>query len=250
MLSLSVVALLGIGLESNAIAQSVPGSLSNEPLPAPVLQRSPARPTLRLGSEGAAVRELQAVLLLMGYYDNDVTGEYQEATAIAVATFQQSAGLPVDGVMGPDTWNALLPAAGQASFETSATSPTDMSAMPGESSFPTPSSLSNPPGAIAADASTESSLTQPSVPPPQPSAAPPVDHDETRAAALPTLRSGMRGSAVERLQERLQVLGFYTGAIDGIFGAATESAVQALQRANALNPDGIVGAATWTVLFQ
>lgn len=56
------------------------------------------------------------------------------------------------------------------------------------------------------------------------------------------LKRGMRGPAVQKLQERLAALGFYGGAIDGDFGPGTFIAVQALQEARGLVPmDGVVG---------
>jgi peptidoglycan hydrolase-like protein with peptidoglycan-binding domain len=243
-----VIGLLGIG--ADAIAQPT----TDEPIlhTIPIPQRSPERPVLQRGSEGASVRELQAVLSLMGYYSGEINGQYQETTAIAVSAFQQSAGLPADGVMGPNTWNALFPSAD--ALRSSRPAPTADASMPEMSSessgFPTPSMLSNSPNTVSAEATMDDQ--PPADQPTSETAAPPSsDRDDTTATTdLPILRVGMRGFAVERLQERLQTLGFYTGAIDGIFGPATESAVQTLQRANALNPDGIVGAETWTVLFQ
>lgn len=244
---------LSIGVGAGAIAQPA----SSEPMlhMIPMAQRSPDRPVLQLGSEGAAVRELQAVLSLMGYYGGEIDGRYQESTAIAVSMFQESAGLPVDGVMGPNTWSALLPSveAVRSASEPTAAVPSDSSETPNSSSgFPTPSML-NPDPTAPASTEAPTTATDPSSADP-PSATMAGMSDDTRAeettADLPVLRLGMRGFAVERLQERLQILGFYAGAIDGIFGPATEAAVQAMQRANALNPDGIVGAATWTVLFQ
>jgi peptidoglycan hydrolase-like protein with peptidoglycan-binding domain len=64
----------------------------------------------------------------------------------------------------------------------------------------------------------------------------------------PTLRRGMTGSAVRDLQTRLAAKGFDVGAIDGAFGARTEAAVIAFQRARGLAADGIVGAQTWSAL--
>ena len=46
---------------------------------------------------------------------------------------------------------------------------------------------------------------------------------------------------VRELQIMLANLGFYSGSIDDIFGPKTEAAVIAFQKAQGLNPDGIIG---------
>lgn len=58
----------------------------------------------------------------------------------------------------------------------------------------------------------------------------------------------MRGEDVKRLQEQLQKHGFTPGTADGVFGAKTESAVIAFQRAQGLSADGIAGAKTMAEL--
>ena len=58
------------------------------------------------------------------------------------------------------------------------------------------------------------------------------------------LRKGSRGDDVKQLQTKLKRWGYYTGAVDGIFGAQTEEAVKYFQRKNGLAVDGIVGSAT------
>lgn len=63
-----------------------------------------------------------------------------------------------------------------------------------------------------------------------------------------TLRIGSRGTDVKEVQSLLQRLGYYNGAIDGIFGNNTRNAVIAFQRANGLTPDGIVGPMTFNVM--
>ncbi len=63
----------------------------------------------------------------------------------------------------------------------------------------------------------------------------------TKAAAL---RVGSRGDDVIKLQKKLKNWGYYTGTVDGIFGAGTEKAVMYFQRKNGLTADGVVGAAT------
>jgi murein L,D-transpeptidase YcbB/YkuD len=63
------------------------------------------------------------------------------------------------------------------------------------------------------------------------------------------LSIGDSGQAVTRLQKALAKLGYDVGA-DGSFGTATETAVKALQKANGLTADGIVGSATVQKLNQ
>lgn len=71
--------------------------------------------------------------------------------------------------------------------------------------------------------------------------------------ASPALRNGSTGPAVGWLQQALSgadiVIQFprYTGAIDGIFGAATETAVSALQSWAGVAATGIVDDNTWFV---
>jgi hypothetical protein len=63
-----------------------------------------------------------------------------------------------------------------------------------------------------------------------------------------SLRLNSRGEAVSQLQERLQQLGHYTGAIDGIYGQLTFAAVTKFQQAEGLTVDGIAGPITWSRL--
>lgn len=68
-----------------------------------------ARPFLKLGSQGVDVLEVQALLQLLGFYDGDLNGNYNEALAKSVSEFQKSAGIAQDGKLGEATWNKLLP---------------------------------------------------------------------------------------------------------------------------------------------
>ncbi|MCC6336198.1 MAG: peptidoglycan-binding protein [Myxococcales bacterium] len=74
---------------------------------------------------------------------------------------------------------------------------------------------------------------------PRPPAAPPGG---------PRLVVGARGEAVKELQQRLQALGLYAGAVGGNFGPATEQAVKAFQRQQGLTVDGWAGPQTMAAL--
>ena len=55
---------------------------------------------------------------------------------------------------------------------------------------------------------------------------------------------------VKLLQKALISLGYLHGKADGVFGPATQTAVENFQTANALSPDGVVGKQTLSALKQ
>jgi peptidoglycan hydrolase-like protein with peptidoglycan-binding domain len=63
-------------------------------------------PSLRQGSRGEAVRELQKLLAAKGY-GIVADGDFGPKTREAVVAFQRSKGLEADGLVGPKTWAAL-----------------------------------------------------------------------------------------------------------------------------------------------
>ena len=77
-----------------------------------------------------------------------------------------------------------------------------------------------------------------------------VTRDPNEATPEPVLRTGSRGQEVKDLQSRLLTLGYYTGEVDGQFGAMTKEAVIDFQRANGLDADGMVGSETKEVLYS
>ncbi|MBD3883978.1 peptidoglycan-binding protein [Phormidium tenue FACHB-886] len=70
------------------------------------------------------------------------------------------------------------------------------------------------------------------------------------AASAPLLRFGSQSKTVSQLQERLRQLGYYKGALDGVYGDLTVEAVSEFQRAEGLDVDGVVGRSTWAKLQQ
>lgn len=74
------------------------------------------------------------------------------------------------------------------------------------------------------------------------------NYTQTAVAMTAILRQGSKGGEVKELQRRLKTWGYYSGAVDGIFGAGTRKAVIAFQKKNGLTADGIVGKATYKAL--
>lgn len=108
----------------------------------------------------------------------------------------------------------------------------------------------------------ESSTAKPSIAKPstaKPSAAPSPSKPsatpspaKSPSAATPTipakLKIGSSGPAVVLLQQKLLALGYWLSSASGTFGATTQQAVYALQKAAGQNPSGVVTAKTWKAL--
>jgi len=68
---------------------------------------NPGQPTIGPGATGAVVRRLQRALRRTPDLGLAVDGIFSSQLETAVKEFQQGAGLVVDGIVGPLTWNAL-----------------------------------------------------------------------------------------------------------------------------------------------
>ena len=78
----------------------------------------------------------------------------------------------------------------------------------------------------------------------------PTQPPVTNTPAPAVMQLGFNGDEVRKLQRKLKELGYYTGSVDGDFGAATDKAVKAFQKANGLTADGKVGSKTESVLYS
>jgi peptidoglycan hydrolase-like protein with peptidoglycan-binding domain len=214
------------------------------------------RPTLKLGSQGDRVLELQAALKLLGFYSGEVNGIYNENTASAVSVFKRAVNLTPDGVVDAETWQRLFPQEPIVTPNVSSTNPPASNL----ANFPVPTQVNPPrPTPVPSPEPRPTTPARPPVPTPQPrTTTPPASTSpatqipgvQYTSQGWPILRLGMRNSEVRKLQELLLQLGFLTGAIDGDFGPTTEAAVKAAQRRYNLEPDGVVGGATWEALLR
>lgn len=173
---------------------------------------------LESGDVGPEVEALQRCLIDQGYLTTSTFQNFGSKTEAAVKEFQRDQGLAVDGIVGSETAAAL-----GCNLTGSVT--------PAISYYPPASSYYEPP------------------PPYNPRYSNASQTSIYAAQTRPLLRLNSNNStAVKELQKLLKRRGFYTGEIDGVFGLGTENAVQRFQQLNSLDPDGVVGSATWTAL--
>ncbi len=70
------------------------------------------RATVKIGSTGPDVEHLQKRLTRLGHDPGSIDGVFGSRTDSAVRSFQRANSLGVDGIVGPDTWEALRAPAG------------------------------------------------------------------------------------------------------------------------------------------
>lgn len=90
------------------------GGLQLSLLSPPALASTP----LKLGSEGAAVEQMQTRLRTLGYLESLTNGVYDESTREAVQAFQTDRALPADGIAGAETQRQLTEQNGRVSPRT------------------------------------------------------------------------------------------------------------------------------------
>ncbi len=69
-----------------------------------------------------------------------------------------------------------------------------------------------------------------------------------QSASADLYKKGSSGAVVREIQTRLKNWGYYSGAVDGVYGSRTEEAVRWFQRKNGLSVDGQVGNQTLAAL--
>jgi peptidoglycan hydrolase-like protein with peptidoglycan-binding domain len=217
---------------------------------------------MKLGDSGDMVKSVQENLADTYYYRGSADGVFDIEVYRAVKSFQASASLKADGVVGEQTYNALegrtsaifnggLPvrtlSQGSSGYDVyvlqlrlkdlnyliiDATGLFAADTQAAVKSFQAANSLKQT-GVV--DAKLRRYLW-------------PVEVDAGDAAAARTLRLGSHGKDVAAMQMRLKAAGYLMANADGIFGVATKNAVMALQKNYGLKVDGVAGAVTLAVI--
>ncbi len=176
--------------------------------------------TLRYGSRGESVRQLQEALISLGYLKGKADGIFGAQTEKAVKAFQKAKRLTVDGLAGTTTRSLLQQTAGASggSSPSSGTSGSSSSGSSGSSSSGTSGSSSSSSGG------------------------------SLFSGNYAAIRLNDQGSRVKILQQALIRLNYLSGKADGIFGRQTLAAVLLFQKENRLSADGLAGRKTLTAL--
>lgn len=261
--------------------------VTQAPTPTPTVTPTPN--SLQRGFTGSEVRALQQRLKDLGYYNGSVDGSFGPGTENAVKAFQQANGLTVDGKAGKNTLNRLnssnaIPFSavqgGTSNYPvisvTSAPTATpdlskarylqegysgsdvrrlqqrliDLGWMAGQADGTFGASTT----AAVKAFQKQCSLWDDGIAGPETQArlyaanAPKANRPASSTGE--SLREGAQGEAVRALQRQLKNLGYYSGSIDGSYGAGTTAAVLAFQQANGLKADGVAGTQTLNKIYS
>lgn len=160
----------------------------------------------------AQVKRLQQRLKELGYYAGSVDGSFGAGTEAAVMDFQRVNGLYVDGVAGTSTLKVIYGNGAKRNNKAVAPGITKGPAFTPIKNYVT---VTNPP-----------------------------------ADQYASLKPGMSGTPVIKLQQALKAKGYYAGTVDGKYGESTYNAVLSFQKKYGLSQDGFAGAATQRVLYE
>ena len=246
-----------------------------------------ASTTLRLGSRGTAVLQLQQALNALGYDTNGADGKFGKGTEQAVKAYQQANGLTADGKAGVKTL-AQLYSGSSVSGSTSGTASSEIYTAKNPNTLQSGDSGSKVTqlqnalkllgfytggvdgkfgsgtkkavmqfqraNGLTADglAGTQTQKLLYSQ----------VDSGVSGGSSSSgsfssgssgftrTLRKGYTGADVIAVQQKLKALGFYSGSVDGVYGTGSIAAVKKFQQQNGLTADGLVGSRTYTALMS
>lgn len=192
--------------------------------------KQPSRNWLQKSDKGNAVKDLQRKLIACGYscgrYGAD--GDFGEATKNAVIAFQRAYKLKVDGAAGVQTMAKL-----NAVYASKKSKPAPK---------PAPKKRYDSWVAALQKECNRQGFSKQAVD---------GEPGPNTLRGCPLVRQGARGGITRLLQQRLISLGYPCGrsGADGVFGAGTQNAVIAFQRAKGLAADGVIGKNTWRKLL-
>ena len=245
-----------------------------------------ASTTLRLGSRGTAVLQLQQALNALGYDTNGADGKFGKGTEQAVKAYQQANGLTADGKAGVKTL-AQLYSGSSVSGSTSGTASSEIYTAKNPNTLQSGDSgskvtqLQNALKLLGfytggvdgkfgsgtkkavmqfqrvngltvdglAGTQTQKLLYSQVDSGVSGGSSSSGSFSSGSSGFTRTLRKGYTGADVIAVQQKLKELGFYSGSVDGVYGTGSIAAVKKFQQQNGLTADGLVGSRTYAALM-
>ena len=190
--------------------------------------------SMKQGSKGTTVKQLQQNLIGLGYLDGTADGSYGSKTRKAVEGFQAEFGLKADGTAGEATQTAIYNAVVRLQVELK-----NAGYAPGTADGHFGSKTRAALEKFQRDEELE------------------VTGEMNKAtwSAMDKRSLGIRGGAaartaeqIKRMQQALIGLGYLSDKADGVYGSKTREAVRQYQKAYGLTADGSAGSKTMTSL--
>lgn len=233
--------------------------------------------TLAPGDFGAEVTALQERLRTLGYYQGSITGYFDVETEVAVRQFQQDQGIGATGIAGSTTLVALnvpipsVPSVPQflnilrlgdqgaavtvvqrrltslGFYRGLINGFFDLETQQAVISFQRANRITAT-GEVGPTTTSFLGINLATVQNPSFVPQRPTVVGMNNMASAPAL--GSTGGEVRKIQRRLRELNYYSGAINGFFDQATETALILFQRANGITETGVAGPTTQAFLFN
>ena len=193
---------------------------------------------------GPAVAELQRVMTRLGYYSGPIDGVYGPATTAGVEAMQTALGVTADGIYGPETHAALKNKGKYVVVEIQIAL-----AQYGYYTGPINGVYGAATTRAVKELQTDLGVTADGRFGPETAKAfnEAVASGQLQPATAQSTQT-VTGPAVAELQRVMARLGYYSGPIDGVYGAGTVAGVEAMQKALGVNADGIYGPETHAAL--
>ena len=260
------------GPQTIAKLESVYNSKGGSSISVTTTTTSTTGSTLKLGSSGTKVRDLQNDLTKLGYYWADITGSYGSKTEAAVKNFQEKNNLTADGVAGTKTLNAIADAVSRKGGSSSSSSgytsgttlklgsqgtavsqmQTDLKQL-GYYYADVTGNFGDKTAEAVKEFQKDKKLTADGV----------AGYNTLQAiskaiaaaggsstSSTSGLMVGSTGNKVTALQQDLTALGYYYGDISGHYGSLTQAAVKKFQKAKGITQDGIAGTTTLNAIAK
>jgi len=188
---------------------------------------------LSTGDSGTDVQKLQQRLKDLKYYAGAVDGRYGSSLTTAVKRFQSTLGLDTTGIATANLQRMIYSSAaptytGNSYADTGNT--TSFGETDDQNYDATPTKKPSSGSSNSSNSSNSSGGGS--------------------STGYATLSYGDSGTRVRNLQSSLKALGYYTGAVDGVYGSGTVAAVKRFEQAYGKTQTGIATVALQTKLFS